>query len=217
MNKNKIFTILILVFTITFSVSQYYTKTKLKVEKDIPIIRQYIFDLISLSRVDINNYSINTNFEDEYSNKNTNEIWKNSMTYNYIVKNKNTNYELRKSKKLLTYIENIVEEMHIKNIEFLKQNLIPIKNLDGANSNKELEKYITNTNKNKETLIKELSLLEDKIKKEINIYIKYLNIFIKNEKLSLEKELENFDEYFNTEYDEILNKQINVKINELLN
>lgn len=217
MNKNKIFTILILVFTITFSVSQYYTKTKLKVENDIPIIRQYIFDLISLSRVDINNYSINTNFEDEYSNKNTNEIWKNSMTYNYIVKNKNTDYELRKSKKLLTYIENIVEEMHIKNIEFLKQNLIPIKNLDGANSNKELEKYITNTNKNKKNLIKELSLLEDKMKKEINKYIKYLNIFIKNEKLSLEKELENFNEYFNTEYDEILNKQINVKINELLN
>lgn len=215
MNKNKFFIILILIFIILFSVSRYI-KIKSNVEKDVPIIREYIFDLISLSKVDINNYSINTNFEEEYSNKSNQEIWKNSMTYNYISKNKNTHYELRKSKELSTNIENLIEELHIKNIEFLKQNLIPLENLNGENSNKELEKYIVNTNKNKEKLRNELSLLEEKIKKEIKVYIKYLNIYIYNEELSLEKECQNFDEYFKKEYEEILNKQINVKIEELL-
>ena len=111
-------------------------------------------------------------------------------------------------------ITNIIEEIHIKNIEFLKNNLIPLENLEGDKSDEELEKYISNVNKNKEELLKKTSLLEEKIKAEIYQYIKYLNIY--GNKLSIEEEEERFNEYFKKEYEEILSKQINLKIEELL-
>lgn len=213
--KNKFFIILILFFSLIFTTT-HYTNTMSNVEEDIPIIREYIFDLLALSKIDINNYSINTNFEEKYSNKGTEEIWNSSMTYSYISKNKNKQYQLKKSKILSNSIESIIKEIHIKNIDFLKSNLIPIVSLDGDNSDKELENYIDNTSKNKEKLIKEIALLDEKMKKEINHYIKFINRYKKNEKLSIEKEKQSFNEYFKKEYETLLNKQINSKIDTLI-
>lgn len=213
MNKNKFFIIFILLFSLIYS-SLSYLNNRSNIKNDIPIIREYIFDLLSLSRVDINNYSVNANFEKEYSSKSTQDIWNNSITYNYIDKNKDKKYQSKKSMTLSNKITNIIEEIHIKNIEFLKNNLIPLENLEGDKSDEELEKYISNVNKNKEELLKKTSLLEEKIKAEIYQYIKYLNIY--GNKLSIEEEEERFNEYFKKEYEEILSKQINLKIEELL-
>lgn len=213
MNKNKFFIIFILLFSLIYS-SLSYLNNRSNIKNDIPIIREYIFDLLSLSRVDINNYSVNANFEKEYSSKSTQDIWNNSITYNYIDKNKDKKYQSKKSMTLSNKITNIIEEIHIKNIEFLKNNLIPLENLEGDKSNEELEKYISNVNKNKEELLKKTSSLEEKIKAEIYQYIKYLNIY--GNKLSIEEEEERFNEYFKKEYEEILSKQINLKIEELL-
>lgn len=213
MNKNKFFIIFILLFSLIYS-SLSYSNNRSNIKNDIPIIREYIFDLLSLSRVDINNYSVNANFEKEYSSKSTQDIWNNSITYNYIDKNKDKKYQSKKSMTLSNKITNIIEEIHIKNIEFLKNNLIPLENLEGDKSDEELEKYISNVNKNKEELLKKTSLLEEKIKAEIYQYIKYLNIY--GNKLSIEEEEERFNEYFKKEYEEILSKQINLKIEELL-
>lgn len=213
MNKNKFFIIFILLFSLIYS-SLSYSNNRSNIKNDIPIIREYIFDLLSLSRVDINNYSVNANFEKEYSSKSTQDIWNNSITYNYIDKNKDKKYQSKKSMTLSNKITDIIEEIHIKNIEFLKNNLIPLENLEGDKSDEELEKYISNVNKNKEELLKKTSLLEEKIKAEIYQYIKYLNIY--GNKLSIEEEEERFNEYFKKEYEEILSKQINLKIEELL-
>lgn len=213
MNKNKFFIIFILLFSLIYS-SLSYLNNRSNIKNDIPIIREYIFDLLSLSRVDINNYSVNANFEKEYSSKSTQDIWNNSITYNYIDKNKDKKYQSKKSMTLSNKITNIIEEIHIKNIEFLKNNLIPLENLEGDKSDEELEKYISNVNKNKEELLKKTSLLEEKIKAEIYQYIKYLNRY--GNKLSIEEEEERFNEYFKKEYEEILSKQINLKIEELL-
>lgn len=213
MNKNKFFIIFILLFSLIYS-SLSYLNNRSNIKNDIPIIREYIFDLLSLSRVDINNYSVNANFEKEYSSKSTQDIWNNSITYNYIDKNKDKKYQSKKSMTLSNKITDIIEEIHIKNIEFLKNNLIPLENLEGDKSDEELEKYISNVNKNKEELLKKTSLLEEKIKAEIYQYIKYLNIY--GNKLSIEEEEERFNEYFKKEYEEILSKQINLKIEELL-
>ena len=213
MNKNKFFIIFILLFSLIYS-SLSYSNNRSNIKNDIPIIREYIFDLLSLSRVDINNYSVNANFEKEYSSKSTQDIWNNSITYNYIDKNKDKKYQSKKSMTLSNKITNIIEEIHIKNIEFLKNNLIPLENLEGDKSDEELEKYISNVNKNKEELLKKTSLLEEKIKAEIYQYIKYLNRY--GNKLSIEEEEERFNEYFKKEYEEILSKQINLKIEELL-
>lgn len=213
MNKNKFFIIFILLFSLIYS-SLSYLNNRSNIKNDIPIIREYIFDLLSLSRVDINNYSVNANFEKEYSSKSTQDIWNNSITYNYIDKNKDKKYQSKKSMTLSNKITDIIEEIHIKNIEFLKNNLIPLENLEGDKSDEELEKYISNVNKNKEELLKKTSLLEEKIKAEIYQYIKYLNRY--GNKLSIEEEEERFNEYFKKEYEEILSKQINLKIEELL-
>lgn len=213
MNKNKFFIIFILLFSLIYS-SLSYSNNRSNIKNDIPIIREYIFDLLSLSRVDINNYSVNANFEKEYSSKSTQDIWNNSITYNYIDKNKDKKYQSKKSMTLSNKITDIIEEIHIKNIEFLKNNLIPLENLEGDKSDEELEKYISNVNKNKEELLKKTSLLEEKIKAEIYQYIKYLNRY--GNKLSIEEEEERFNEYFKKEYEEILSKQINLKIEELL-
>lgn len=213
MNKNKFFIIFILLFSLIYS-SLSYLNNRSNIKNDIPIIREYIFDLLSLSRVDINNYSVNANFEKEYSSKSTQDIWNNSITYNYIDKNKDKKYQSKKSMTLSNKITDIIEEIHIKNIEFLKNNLIPLENLEGDKSDEELEKYISNVNKNKEELLKKTSLLEEKIKTEIYQYIKYLNRY--GNKLSIEEEEERFNEYFKKEYEEILSKQINLKIEELL-
>lgn len=212
-NKNKFFIIFILLFSLIYS-SLSYSNNRSNIKNDIPIIREYIFDLLSLSRVDINNYSVNANFEKEYSSKSTQDIWNNSITYNYIDKNKDKKYQSKKSMTLSNKITDIIEEIHIKNIEFLKNNLIPLENLEGDKSDEELEKYISNVNKNKEELLKKTSLLEEKIKTEIYQYIKYLNRY--GNKLSIEEEEERFNEYFKKEYEEILSKQINLKIEELL-
>lgn len=213
--KNNFFIILILIFSSIF-ITTHYINTMSNIEDDIPVIREYIFDLLSLSKIDINNYSINTNFEEKYSDKDTEEIWSSSMTYSYISKNKNKQYQLKKSKMLSNNIENVIKEIHIKNIDFFKNNLIPLASLDGDNSDNELEKYIDNTSKNKEKLIKEISLLDEKMKRKINDYIKFVNIYKKNEKLSIEKEEQSFNEYFEKEYESLLNKQINSKIDTLI-
>lgn len=214
-NKNKFLAVFTLVLFL-IGASASYVNNKFNTANDIPILREYIFDLLSLSRVDINNYSINTNFEEDYSSKSTQDIWNNSMTSNYIDKNKNknTNYKSKKSVALSNTISNIIKEMHIKNIEFLKNNLIPMESLESDKSNEELDKYISEMDKNKEALLKEISLLEDEIRTEVHKYIIYVNKY--NNKLSIDEEEKKFNDYFEKEYEEILNKQINLKIEELL-
>lgn len=213
MNKSKFSIVFALILSLICTTISYIS-SKSKIENDVPIIREYIFDLLSLSRVDINNYSINTNFKEEYSSKKIHDIWNNSMTCNYINKNKNREYQSKKSIKLSKNITNTVQEIHVKNIEFLKNNLIPLENLEGDKSNEELDKYISDVNKNKVELLEEISFLEEEIRTEIHQYIKYLNRY--GNKLSIEEEEERFNEYFKKEYEEILSKQINLKIEELL-
>lgn len=213
MNKNKIFIAFTLILSFLY-ISISYMNNKSNIKHDIPLVREYIFDLLSLSRVDINNYSINTNFEKDYSSKNIQDIWNNSITSDYINQKKDKGYKSKKSINLSNEVSDIIKEIHIKNIEFLKNNLIPLEDLESDKSNEELDKYISNVNKNKEELLKEISSLEDKIKTEICKYINYTNKY--GNELSIEKEEDKFNDYFEKEYEEILNKQINLKIEELL-
>lgn len=212
-NKNKFYIVLTLILSL-ICIGIFYLNNKSSVEKDIPIIREYIFDLLSLSRIDINNYSIDTNFKEEHSSKSSHDIWSESMTFNYINSNKNKNYQSKKTIVLSNEVSDIVKEIHIKNIDFLKNNLIPLEGLESDKSNEELDKYISEVDKDKEVLLQEITLLENEIRAKINQYIVYANKYDKQ--LSIESEEKKFEDYFKKEYEEILNKQIDLKIKELL-
>lgn len=212
-NKNKFYIVLTLILSLICT-GIFYLNNKSNTEKDIPIIREYIFDLLSLSRIDINNYSIDTNFKEEHSSKSSYDIWSESMSFNYINSNKNKNYQSKKTIALSNEVSDIVKEIHIKNIDFLKNNLIPLESLESDKSNEELDKYISEVDKDKEVLLQEITLLENEIRAKINQYIVYANKYDKQ--LSIESEEEKFEDYFKKEYEEILNKQIDLKIKELL-
>ena len=140
MNKNKIFIAFTLILSFLY-ISISYMNNKSNIKHDIPLVREYIFDLLSLSRVDINNYSINTNFEKDYSSKNIQDIWNNSITSDYINQKKDKGYKSKKSINLSNEVSDIIKEIHIKNIEFLKNNLIPLEDLESDKSNEELDIY----------------------------------------------------------------------------
>lgn len=208
----KILLLLILIISTISSIS-FYSNRKSMINKELPILREYIYDVLSLSRIDINNYSINTNFNQEYKDLNENDIWTNSMTYEYISTNK---VELKFSKNitLVQKISNIIKQIHITNIKFLKENTIPLKQLESDNSDEELTKYISKLEKNKDVLVSDISTLQDKIRNEINNYINYINKYGSN--LSLINEEKLFDEYFNQEYEDLLNRQIHSKIEDII-
>lgn len=212
--KRKIAIPIIILITILICSSYaYYSKIKENSKKDIPIVTEYIYDILSLSRIDINNYSINTNFEKEYSLLNNEDIWKKSMTYKYMQENKQS-YNLNKSMELSTIISTNIKEIHLKNIEFIKTNIIPLNNLEGTNSNTELEKYLSKIEKNKKEYLDSIDLLQNEIRLNISQYINYLNKH--GNDILLEEEEKKFNDYFNSEYKELLNKQINSKIESLI-
>lgn len=212
--KRKIAIPIIILITILICSSYaYHLKIKENSKKDIPIVTEYIYDILSLSRIDINNYSINTNFEKEYSLLNNEDIWKKSMTYKYMQENKQS-YNLNKSMELSTIISTNIKEIHLKNIEFIKTNIIPLNNLEGTNSNTELEKYLSKIEKNKKEYLDSIDLLQNEIRLNISQYINYLNKH--GNDILLEEEEKKFNDYFSSEYKELLNKQINSKIESLI-
>lgn len=208
----KILLLLILIIS-TISSLNFYSNRKSIINKELPILKEYIYDVLSLSRIDINNYSINTNFNQEYKDLSENDIWIKSMTYEYISTNK---IELKFSKNitLTQNIANTIKQVHITNIKFLKENTIPLKQLESDNSDEELNKYISKLEKNKDVLVSDISTLQDKIRNEINDYINYINKYGCN--LSIIDEEQLFNEYFNKEYEDLLNKQIHSKLEDII-
>lgn len=202
------------VLTLLASYSIFRFNSKNAIESDISLVREYCYDLFSLSRVDINNYSVNTNFQENYSDKKSEYIWKESMTFDYI-QNADNYFKFERSQILTEQINEFIHQIHLKQIEFLKSNLIPMQDLEGENSSDKLDDYLDTLNTNKENLNKEIVELQDEITLNITDYINRMSKFGIN--LSLEEERKNYELYFEQEYENLSSKQLNLKMEELIN
>lgn len=217
MSKNKKKKVLIGIFLI---ITLIFINTIIKKEKrelmlnEMPIIREYLFDLISLSKIDINNYSIDANFNDKKSAINPTDMWNKSMSKKYMNENLIDNIKSKTGKTMISDISQIIKEIHILNIEFLKDNPIPVESLEGDNSDIALNSFIEKVEINEQKLKRDTAVLSSKIKGSIQNYIQTLTK--NNISVNYEKETELYRNYFNEEYSEFLDKQFDVKMNDAL-
>lgn len=180
---------------------------------DIPNIREYAFDLISLSKIDMNNYSIDANFKENYANKTSEAILSESLTFKYINEHDNNKLRTKESRDFVNKLSILLKDIHILQIEFIKENLIPLSKIE-EESELALNIFLENVDKNKENLSKEIQNVEIKIESHINEYISFLNKY--NISLEIAQEKQKYEEYFNNEYSDFLDKQLNSKLETLL-
>lgn len=206
--------IFLILFIITCSTGIIHSKNKKNALEDIPLVREYVFDLISLSKIDINNYSIDTNFKDSYSDKTVEEIWNESLSNKYINEHKSSNLKLDRSEKFIDKLSGLFKEVHLTQIRFVKSNLIPSDKLEGEQSEITLNDFISDIEKNKKKLLSDINLIEMEMKEEISSYITFINKY--NVDIQISNEQEKYKEYFESEYSDFLDKQFDSKLNELL-
>lgn len=211
----KVIICLLAIFTIIIHQSTYiFSRNKENIYHDIPIIREYLYDIWSLSKVDINNYSINTNFKENYNKKSSENIWKESMTYKHIKATSENKFKHKKTKKIFNETNILLKEIHLLNINFLKDNLIPLEKIETEKSNKELNLYLNNIEESKSKLDEENKLLNAQFRDMLYKYISYLNKYKAN--LTIEDEISKYNDYFELEYSDLLNKQFDLKLKDVL-
>lgn len=213
-NKRNVKYIFLILSIIICSLGVIHGRNKKNILEDIPLVREYVFDLISLSKIDINNYSIDTNFKDSYSDKTVEEIWNESLSNKYIKEHNSNELKLSKSRKFVSKVADLFKEIHLTQIRFVKSNLIPSDKLEGEQSESTLNNFISDVEKNKKKLLSDMKIIEKEMKEDINSYIIFANKY--NANIQISDEQKKYNEYFKNEYSDFLDKQFDSKLNEVL-
>lgn len=212
-NKKNVFVFIIMFIFIFIFIFFNYKNTKKDIESDILIMREVYFDTISISKIDFNNYSTDINFDELSNFKKGQDFWENSMTKNYISKFDLNNLKLRKSKENIENYFKSLNDIHKIQIDFLSNNKIPVDKIESSDY-KNNESFKENINEDIKLLEKKLQSISNIIEDNLNLYIKYINKYGVIQDLNRERK--DYDEYFKTEYEDLMEKRFTEKISRII-